>query len=122
MDEVSRALGAKHARGAGRPRGIEAHHNDVVVRHPDLPDGQFQPIGDLLQADLRPFLGAGGMFEERFDEKLLFATQQGVIDGGATEIHSGHDTHRVTSNSNEINANLSDYQDSSGPDVAFEVF
>ena len=69
MCEVGRPLGAQHAVGARRSGRIEPHRHDVARRASRRARGQLQPIGDLLQADIRPIRDAGRVLAQSVDQE-----------------------------------------------------
>jgi hypothetical protein len=69
VDEVGGAAGAEEAGGAGGAGGVEAESDDVGEMDADVGGGDFETVGDLLEADSGALLGERGMFAEAVDEE-----------------------------------------------------
>ncbi len=93
MHEVRGSFRAEHSDGTRRARRVEPHHHHVVQRDAGLPGGDGQPVGDLPQADIRAFDGPRGMLAEIFDQETPLEIDEGVVDGGASEVDAGDDLH-----------------------------
>src|SRR3954451_19500719 len=88
MDEVGRTLGAEHTRGAGRSGRIEPYDYDVLHEYSGLTRRQLQPLLDLRETDLRPLFGPCRVLAQALDEKVLFLTDECVVDGCSAKVYS----------------------------------
>src|ERR1044071_286449 len=81
MDEVRRAFRAQYSFRTGRTGRVEADCNDFAQWHAGFLRRDGEAVRDLLQADLRPFPRARGIFAEPLDEKPLLRGYERVVDG-----------------------------------------
>ena len=58
-----------------------------------FPDGDFQAVFNLPEADVRPLRGERGVLAESFDEELLLRVDDRIVDGGPAKIDSGNYFH-----------------------------
>jgi hypothetical protein len=72
MHKVGGTSGTELARGAGRPRSVEADGDYVLKSDASLVGGDLETICDLLEADLWSLLRKCRMLAQTLDEKLLF--------------------------------------------------
>src|SRR5688572_1581226 len=61
MHEVRRTLGAEYTRGARRSGRVEPDDSDIVQSHTRSCNRHLQSFGNLLEANLRSFLGPSWM-------------------------------------------------------------
>ncbi len=75
---------AELACGAGRTGSIEADGDNLVKAQAGFLGGEFEAVGDLLQADIGALLREGGVLAQTLHQKLFIAIEQCVVDRGST--------------------------------------
>ena len=93
VDEIRGAAGAEHTCRARRARRIEADRDDLVEKDLGAGRGDRQAFRNLLQADIRPLLRAGGVLAQAVDQPVAVGGDERVVDGGSAEIDTSCDAH-----------------------------
>ena len=65
---------------------IESDDDDITDVDAGFGDRHRQPVGDLLQADVRPFFRPCRVFAQPVDQPPFLVVDERVVDSGATEI------------------------------------
>ena len=94
MREVGRATSAEHTFSARGSRRIEADGDNVGERNAALLSRHLEPVGDLLEADVRSLGRERGMLAQAVEEELSSgAVEQGEIHGRAAQVDSCDNRH-----------------------------
>ena len=94
MDEVGGPARAQHARAARRPGRVEPDDHDVLEVDAGFRHRHVEAVGNLLQADVGPFLRSRRVLAQAVDQPALVAVDERVVDGRSPKVDPGDDGSR----------------------------